>query len=123
DYPERTGLGPRLERYCGHSGRQGHSEILPRRLSGLGGASVVRLNAVITGYKEQVRGYALLPGTRIGPEQAAKIATQDRVAFGWKKTCTDVPARPPRHPPTAARQPLRKLRQETRPELDWCPRS
>ena len=43
-YPERTGICPRLERYCQQRRRP---EILPRWLRGRRGASVVRRGAAI----------------------------------------------------------------------------
>jgi hypothetical protein len=46
-YPERTGICPRLERYCRSLGQQRRPEILPRWLHGRRGASVVRRDAVI----------------------------------------------------------------------------
>ena len=46
-YPERTGICPRLERYCCSLGRRRRPEILPRWLRGRRGASVVRRDAAI----------------------------------------------------------------------------
>src|ERR1700704_2779700 len=47
-YPERTGIGPRLERYCRSLGQQKRLEILPRWLRGRRGASVVRRTPLST---------------------------------------------------------------------------
>ena len=46
-YPERTGICPRLERYCRSLGQRRRPEILPRWLRGRRGASVVRRDAAI----------------------------------------------------------------------------
>src|SRR5262245_14170943 len=46
-YPERTGICPRLERYCRLLGQPRRPEILPRWLRGRRGASVVRPDAAI----------------------------------------------------------------------------
>jgi len=47
NYPERTGICPRLERYCRSLGQARCPESLPRWLRGRRGASVVRRDAAI----------------------------------------------------------------------------
>jgi hypothetical protein len=52
DYPERTGIQVRTERYCDRSGRRSASGILPRRLHCHCGASVVAATFAVTNRME-----------------------------------------------------------------------